>query len=71
MKVQVVVEIPQRVVDRVIELVQELYGVTPTNEQLEEFFKQDVDLVYEQQSYNYTLDDAVESFFYVEETPET
>ena len=68
MRVRVEVEVPESVVEKVAMLVKEQYGVEPTTEQLVEFFKQDVDLCYEQYCDNGdgTLEDAVESFFYVE-----
>lgn len=68
MKVRVEVDVPESVVEKVAMLVKEQYGTEPTTEQLVEFFQQDVDLCYEQycDSGDGTLEDAVESFFYVE-----
>ena len=68
MKITVEVDIPQRVLFKVIDKVREMTGKNPSDEQLVEFFKQDVDLCYEQYADcgDGTLEDALESFFYVE-----
>lgn len=66
MKVTVEVEIPQRVLFKVVDKVRAMTGKNPSDEELIEFFKQDVDLCYEQYAENDDLEDAVEHFFYVE-----
>lgn len=69
MKVRVEVDVPESVVEKVYMLVVEQWGgEAPTTEQLVEFFQQDIDLCYGQycDSGDGTLEDAVESFFYVE-----
>lgn len=68
MRVRVEVDVPESVVVTVYEMVVGLYGKAPSTEQLVEFFQQDIDLCYEQYCNNGdgTLEDAVESFFYVE-----
>ena len=68
MKVRVEVDVPESVVAKVYEMVVGLYGKAPSTEQLVEFFQQDIDLCYEQYCDfgDGTLEDAVESFFYVE-----
>lgn len=66
MKVTVEVDIPQRVLFKVVDKVREMTGKNPSDEELIEFFKQDVDLCYEQYAENDDLEDAVEHFFYVE-----
>ena len=68
MKVRVEVDVPESVVEKVAELVAWRYGIEPTTEQLVEFFQQDIDLCYEQycDSGDGTLEDAVDSFFFVE-----
>lgn len=72
MKVTVTVEVPESLVEKVYFMVVEQGGKAPTTERLIEFFQQDIELCYEQYSDcgDGTLEDAVESFFYVEEVTE-
>lgn len=66
MKVTVEVDIPQRVLFKVVDKVREMTGKNPSDKELIEFFKQDIDLCYEQYAENDDLEDAVAHFFYVE-----
>lgn len=62
---QVTITINPALVQRVSDMVFELFGERPTEEKLREFFRDDVMSCYDVQQDN-GLDDAIESFFYVE-----
>lgn len=66
MKVTVTVEIPNNVLFKVNDFAREMLGRNPTEAELAKFFEQDVDLCYEQYAGSDDLQDAVQSFFYVE-----
>lgn len=62
---EVTITIDPALVRMVSDTVLEMYGERPTEQKLKEFFREDVMAIYERAE-DGGLDDAIESFFYVE-----
>lgn len=62
---EVTIKIDKHSIDTVREMHFELFGTFPTKQRLQEFFQEDIAIVYFSQGVN-NIRDAVESFFYVE-----
>ena len=60
---QVTITIDDKKVEHVRALVRELRGNNPTDDELQEFFREDVNCVYNEMDNDVDLTDAVESFF--------
>ena len=68
MLVTVTVDVCEKIVEHVKAIAFEMNGVEPTRQKLIEFFEQDIAGVYDNYAADDTIDDAAESFFYMEES---
>jgi len=59
---QITIRVPSDAIEQVKQLAKEMTGKTPTDTELENFFMQDVEGLYEN-TFSENIEDAVECFF--------